>query len=675
MAAPAKAQQRAAELRKELNHHNYLYYVEAKPIISDLEFDRLLKELEHLEEQYPELRTPDSPTQRVGGEPVDRFNSVAHRYPMLSIDKSNSPDDLRAFDHRVRKLLGQAEAVRYVVELKIDGTAISATYEDGAFVLGVTRGDGERGDDVTHNLRTVRDLPLRLYVSPPPRLFEARGEVYISRADFVRLNQDRTARGEDKAVNPRNFAAGSLRLLDPKLCAQRRLRFFAYSVGAYEGVEIRTHMELLDLLKRYGFPVNPHIKAFDDIEGVIAYCESWKDERHKLDYDTDGMVIKVDDFGQRERLGVTSKAPRWATAYKFETEQAITRVKTIELSVGKDGVLTPTATFDPPVELCQTTVTNASLHNAAQIREKDVRIGDQVVVIKANEIIPYVVGVVKEVRTGKEKVFEFPPTCPVCGSPTVTDGIRYYCDGASCPAQLQARVESFGKRTRMDIEGLGEKIVAQLVNDGLVRSVADLYRLTEEQLLDLERMGKKSAKNLIKAIEGSKSRGLTRLISGLSIHTVGDSMAEELTKAYPTMDALLAASQADLERVSGFGPVRAATLYTFFHSPDGEQLVKDLRELGVKLTEDAPKQPSGSVGLPLAGKTIVVTGTLKNYDRIKIEGLIKQLGGKSAGSVSSKTTFVLAGDEPGGNKIDKAKELKVPVMSEAEFEKLIGTKS
>jgi DNA ligase (NAD+) len=672
--APAKVQKRAEELRKELNHHNYLYYVEAKPIISDLEFDRLLKELEKLEEQYPELRTPDSPTVRVGGEPIDGFAAVKHRHPMLSIDKCNSPDELREFDGRVRKLLGRGEAVRYVVELKIDGVAISLTYEDGAFVLGATRGDGERGDDVTHNLRTVRDLPLRLYVSPPPRLFEARGEVYMSRADFVRFNQERTARGEEKAANPRNLTAGSLKQLDPKVCAQRRLRFFAYSVGAHEGVEIKTHMELIDLLKRYGFPVNPHIRAFDDIEGVIAFCESWKDERHQLDYDTDGMVIKVDDFAQRERLGVTSKAPRWATAYKFDTEQAVTRIKVIELSVGKDGVLTPVATFDPPVLLCQTTVTNASLHNAAQVREKDVRIGDQVVVIKANEIIPYVVGVVKEVRTGKEKVFEWPPACPVCASPTMTDGTRYYCTGANCPAQLAARVESFGKRTRMDIEGLGEKVVGQLVKDGLVKSVADLYRLTEAQLTGLERMGKKSAQNLLKAIEASKSRGLTRLIAGLSIQMVGDNMAEELTKAYPTMDALLAASQADLERVSGFGPVRAASLYKFFHSPAGEQLVKDLRDLGVKLTEDTAPRAAAAAAAPLAGKTIVVTGTLKNYDRIKIETLIKQLGGKPTGSVSSKTSFVLAGEEPGSNKIDKAKELKVPVISEDEFEKMIGKK-
>jgi DNA ligase (NAD+) len=661
--------QRAEELRRVLNHHNYKYYVEAKPEISDLEFDRLLRELEKIEADHPDLVTPDSPTQRPGGQPIDGFTTVTHRHPMLSIDKSNSADDLRDFDNRVRKLLKKGEPVRYVVELKIDGVAISLSYEDGLFTLGATRGDGEHGDDVTHNLKTVRNLPLRLMGDKPPKLFEARGEVYMSRADFVRNNEERVARGEEKAANPRNFTAGSLKQLDPKMTAQRRLRLFSYSVGAHDGVEVRTHLEALDLLKRYGFPVNPHITAFDDIDGVIEYVKSWTEKRHELDYDTDGMVIKVNDFDQQKRLGVTSKAPRWATAFKFETEQAVTRIKSIELSVGKDGVLTPVATFDPPVELCQTTVSNASLHNAAQMREKDVRLGDQVIVIKANEIIPYVVGVVKDVRTGKEKEFHFPKTCPVCGAPTMTDDTRYYCTGAACPAQLQARLESFGKRTRMDIEGLGEEIVRQLVQSGLVKSIPDVYRLTAAQLLTLERMGKKSAQNLLDGIAASKSRGLTRLLAALSIPMVGESMAELLTAEYRSMDDLLAASKEKIAKIKGFGSRRAESVYDFFHCPAGEKLVTELRELGVKLTEEVKAAPAG--GAVLAGKTFVVTGSLTKYGRDDVEALIKSLGGKPTGSVSSKTDFVLAGEDA-GSKLAKAKELGVKVIDEAEFEKMIA---
>jgi DNA ligase (NAD+) len=536
--------------------------------------------------------------------------------------------------------------------------------------LGATRGDGERGDDVTQNLRTVRDLPLRLR-GEAPSPFEARGEVYMSRADFVRFNADRTARGEEKAANPRNLTAGSLRQLDPKMCAQRRLRLFAYSLGAHEDDTVKTHEEALALLRSLGFVVNPHIKAFDDIDGVIAHCESWKEERHKLEYDTDGMVIKVDDFDQRRRLGARSKAPRWATAYKFETEEAITRLRAIELSVGKDGSLIPNARFDP-VWLCQTTVSNASLHNASLLAQKDIRVGDQIIVIKANEIIPQVVASIKDVRTGDEKVFHFPSKCPVCGAPTTKDEVRYYCTNtAACPAQLQVRVESFGKRTRMDIEGLGEELVKQLVQRGLVKRVTDLYRLTEEQLLELDRMGKKSARNLLDALEASKSRGLTRLLAGLSIYMIGDSMAELLTQAFPSLDALLAASKEDLARVKGFGPTRAESIHKFFHSDEGEQLVKDLRQLGLKLTEDAPTRAAAPGGAPLAGKTVVATGSLQKYGRADIEELIKRLGGKVSGSVSKNTSFVVAG-ENAGSKLDKAKALGVPVLSEAEFEKMIG---
>jgi DNA ligase (NAD+) len=521
---------------------------------------------------------------------------------------------------------------------------------------------------VTHNLKTVRNLPLRLHTDRPPKLFEARGEVYMTRADFARFNADLEAKGQKKAANPRNLTAGSLHQLDPKICAQRRLRLFAYGTGAVEGLSIRSHTETLDLLKRFGFPVNPHIHAFDAIEGVIEFIQNWAEKRHDLDYETDGMVIKVDNFEQRERLGMHSKAPRWASAYKFETEQAITRISSIDLSVGKDGVLTPVANFDPPVPLCGTTVTFATLHNARQIRQKDIRVGDQVVVIKANDIIPQVVQALKEMRTGKEKQFVFPPTCPQCGAPTMTDDVRYYCTGASCPAQLQARVETFGKRTRMDIEGLGEEICKQLVSSGLVKSVADLYRLTVEQLVKLERMGKKSAQNLVDAVQGSKSRGLTRLLAALSIPMVGESMAELLTSEFRSIDDLLAAPKEKIAKIKGFGPTRAESVWDFFHSTDGQKPVKEFRELGLKLTEDAKAAPGAAV---LAGKTFVVTGTLKKYSREEIEDKIKAFGGKATGSVSSKTDYVLAGEET-GSKLDKAKELGITIITEEEFEKMIA---
>ena len=663
---------RAAELRRLIDHHNYLYYVEDRPEISDKEFDLLLKELEQIEADHPELATADSPTRRVGGQPIDAFKTVIHRLPMLSIGKAFSADELREFDGRVRKTLGK-EPVKYVVELKIDGVAVSLTYTDGLLTLGATRGSGKAGDDITENLRTVRGVPLRLRGTKPPALFEARGEVYMSKADFARLNEEVAARGEARYANPRNLTSGSLKQLDSRITAKRRLRLFTYSVGAIEGRSIRSHLEALDLLRQYGFPVNPEIRAFDTMEEVIGYCASWSEKRFDLPYETDGMVIKVNDFDQQRRLGATNKEPRWAVAYKFETEQAITKIREIQIDVGKDGVLTPVAVFDPPVQLCGTTVSRASLHNAAQIEQKAVRVGDSVVVVKRGEIIPYVEQALHDARKGDEKVFKFPHKCPVCGAPAVRepDAPTPRCTAtATCPAQLQGRIESFAKRERMDIEGIGEKLAEQLVTSGLVKSVADLYRLKKEQLIDLERMGKLSAQNLLDAIEASKNRGLARLLAGLSIYGVGEAMAPLLIEEFPTIDALLAASKEELASVKGFGPRRAESVYNFFHGPAGEKLVQDFRDAGVKLTEDVKPKVKGGV---LQGKTVVVTGTLQRYSRKEIEDTIKQHGGKATGSVSKKTDYVVAGDEA-GSKLDKARQLGVKVLSEDEFEKLIGKK-
>jgi DNA ligase (NAD+) len=661
--------QRAEELRRQINHHNYLYYVEAKPEISDKQYDFLLKELEALEEADPELRTPDSPTQRVGGQVLDGFETVRHRLPMLSIGNTYNADELREFNTRIRKLLGK-EPVRYVVELKIDGVAISLTYEAGQFTVGATRGDGEKGDDVTANLRTVGGVPYRLRTDQPPPLFEARGEVYMSLADFAKLNEERTKKGLDTFANPRNSTAGSLKLLDPKLCAKRHLRLFTYALGAVDGLTVKTHLDALDLLKQHGFPVNPHIKTCDSIDEVIAYIGTWEEKRHELPYETDGMVIKVNDYGQQRRLGATSKAPRWVTAYKFAAEQATTRLQSIEVQIGKNGVLTPVAYLEP-VRLAGTTVARATLHNAAELKRKDIRVGDMVVLVKAGEIIPKVVKSLPELRTGKEQVYKFPTKCPSCGAPVQPDedGTAYYCTNQdNCPGQLTGLLKSFAKRNRMDIEGLGDVLANQLVHSGLVKSLTDLYRLTKEQLLTLERVGDLSAQNLLGGIEASKSRGLARLLAGLSIPTVGETFAEVLAHEFRSLDALLAAPLDRLANVKGIGPTRAENVYDFLHCPEGQQLVKELHELGLKLTEDAPVKAAGP---DLGGKTFVVTGTLEQYGRDEIEGLIKQLGGKVTGSVSKKTDYVVAGDKA-GNKLDKARELGVTVLSEADFNKLIG---
>jgi DNA ligase (NAD+) len=662
--------QRVTELRRLIDHHNYLYYVEAKPEISDREFDKLLEELQKIEEEHPDLITPDSPTQRVGGQPIDGFVTVRHREPMLSIDNTYSADELREFDRRVRKGLA-GEPVTYVVELKIDGVAVSLTYEEGAFTVGATRGDGERGDDITHNLKTIRELPLRLKTKQPPALVEVRGEVYMTREELVRINRERTARGLEPFANPRNSAAGSLKMLDPRQSAQRRLRLFAYSLGATEGVEVDVHLESLELLRKFGFPVSPNIKSFDDIEEVLAYCESWKDRRNELPYETDGMVIKVNDFDQRRGLGATSKAPRWVVAYKFAAEQALTKLLKIDIQIGKLGTLTPVAYLEP-VRLAGTTVSRASLHNEDFIRNKDIRIGDMVVVEKSGEVIPYVVRSEAGSRTGQEKVFHFPSKCPVCSGKVERDkdGAFYRCTNDQCPAQLKERLIFFAKRNAMDVEGLGEALVEQLVDGGLVRSIPDLYRLTLEQLTELERMGKKSAQNLLDGLEVSKQRGLTHVLIGLGIRHVGDTVAELLADEFGSIDDLMDASSDRLSQINGIGPVLAESIHKYFHMSAHRKIIEELRELGVKLTQD-PKPKLRGGGAVLSGKTLVVTGTLEKYSREEIEALIKEYGGKAAGSVSKKTDYLVAG-EKAGSKLDKAKQLGVPVLSEKEFEKLIG---
>ncbi|HMF12030.1 MAG TPA: NAD-dependent DNA ligase LigA [Gemmataceae bacterium] len=668
MSSPAK---RAAELRKLIDHHNYLYYVEAKPEISDREFDKLLEELKRIESENPELVIPESPTQRVGGEPIGEFAQVRHRVPMLSIDNTYSSDELREFDKRGRRPLG-TERVEYVVELKIDGVAVSLIYEKGKLTVGATRGNGEVGDDVTHNLKTLRDLPLKLRTDDPPPLMEVRGEVYMTREELVRINRDREAQGLEVYANPRNTTAGTLKLLDPRLCAKRKLRLFAYELGAVEGVAVKTHLETLGLLRRFGLPVNPNVRHFDSIEKVIEYCNSWADRRSELPYDTDGMVVKINDLHQRHRLGYTSKSPRWEVAYKFAAEQALTKLVSIELQVGKQGTLTPVAHLEP-VQLAGTTVSRASLHNADFIASKDIRVGDVVVVEKAGEIIPYVIRSEKEARTGHEKVFHFPKTCPVCGSPVKRDekGAFYRCTGPNCVARLKKQLRSFAQRNAMDIEGLGTEIIEQLVDNTLVRSIPDLYRLKLEELMELERMGQKSSQNLLDGIAASKSRGLAHVLTGLAIPHVGESVADLLAQEFRNVETLVAAPVERISQVKGIGEVLAQSVYEYFQSGAGKKTVRELREAGVKLTEAPRPTPAQVGGVDLTGKTFVVTGTLERYSRDEIESLIKQLGGKATGSVSKNTDYVVAG-ENAGSKLDNALQLGVKVLTEDEFDKLIG---
>jgi DNA ligase (NAD+) len=660
---------RASWLCEEIEKHNRLYYQEAKPEISDKEYDKLLKELVDLEKKYPELANANSPTQRVGGAPIDGFVTLKHRLPMLSIDNTYSSSELKEFDKKVCKGLGNDKPT-YMVELKIDGVAISLIYENGILTAGVTRGDGEKGDDVTQNLKTVGGVPLKLNTKNPPALLEVRGEVYMARANFARLNEQRVKEGLDKFANPRNSTAGSLKLLDPKLCAARKLSLFAYAIGAMEGIQVKSQTETLKLLHDFGFPVNSNATQLNSIEEVVAHCESWNDKRHDLPYDTDGMVIKVNDLAQREKLGITTKSPRWVVAYKFAAEQALTRLLNIELQVGRQGTLTPVAHLDP-VQLAGTTVARASLHNDDNLKTKDIRVGDMVVVEKAGEIIPYIVRSEPSLRTGKEKPFVFPKVCPVCGADVVKDakGAFYRCTGTDCVAQLKRRVRSYAARNAMDIENLGEEIIEQLVDTGLVKTLADIYKLGLNQLANLERMGEQSSRNLLDGIAASKSRGLARLLTGLGLRHVGENVADVLARKFISMKAFAQANEEELAAIEGIGPERAASIRGWFANKTNQELIESLEKAGIKMDESVSTVAASSA---LAGKSIVVTGTLVKYGREEIERRLRDLGAKASGSVSKKTDYLLAG-EKAGSKLEKARELGVRIITEEEFEKLAGS--
>ena len=664
---PIPVIKRYDELRAEVERHTRLYYLEAKPEITDLEFDALMRELQELEEEHPALATPDSPTRRVGGAPLPGFETVEHEVPMLSIDNTYSEADIRAFDERVRKGLGAGETPAYVVELKIDGVAISLRYEQGVLIRAATRGDGERGDNVTENVRTIRTLPLRLE-GAPPAVFEVRGEVFMQNAELVRLNKIREEAGEAPLANPRNTTAGTLKLLDPKQVAQRRLDIVLYDIAPLPGATLTSHWETLNTLQRCGLPVNEHRRQCATIDDVIGVCAEWETRRRTLNYEIDGMVIKVDSAEQRRRLGATSKSPRWVIAYKFPAQVARTRLLAITVQVGKSGALTPVAEMEP-VPIAGTTVKRASLYNFEDLSRKDLRVGDTVELQKAGEIIPQVIRYVPEERSGDAKPFPIPTHCPVCGGDVHKDpdGVFLRCLNAGCPAQLKQRIEYFAGRSAMDIENMGPAVIEQLVERGLVRGFADLYGLDEQALTQLERMGAKSAANLVAAIASSKSRPLSRLVNALGIRHVGAHTAEVLAEHYRDMDALMRAPVEELTEIQDIGEVVAASIRDFFDTGENRALIEQLRAAGLTLHEEASRAEGRP--RPFAGKTFVVTGTLRNYSRESIQDRIKALGGRASSSVSAKTDYVLAGESP-GSKADKARKLNVPVINEEEFERM-----
>jgi DNA ligase (NAD+) len=657
----ADAKKRIEQLRAEIRRHDYLYYVLNQPQISDQQYDKLFAELKSLEEQHPELIMPDSPTQRVSEKPLEGFKTIRHTIPMLSIDNTYSPEELRAFDERVAKGL-ESRDYDYVVELKIDGLAVSLRYQKGVLVIGATRGDGSKGDDVTHNIRTIKAIPLRL-TGDVPEVLEVRGEVYMPTKSFVSLNKQKEKAGEPLFANPRNAAAGSLKLLDSRITAKRNLSFFAYATGEMTHPLAKDHYETLQAFKKLGLPLNPNIEKAKNIDEVIEICNSWDDKRDRLEYQIDGMVIKVNGLAQRDILGYSSRSPRWCISYKFAAEQAETKVESIVVQVGKGGTLTPVANLTP-VLLAGTTVRRATLHNFDQVNRLDVREGDTVVIEKAGEIIPQVVEVQKERRPKGTKPFEPPKKCPNCGGDVKKDaeGVFLRCVNPHCLGQLKQRLRFFAGRGQMDIENLGEALIDQMVDAGLVKNFADIYKLTKDDLLGLKRMADKSAQNVIDSIEASKTRPLWRLIAGLGILHIGSQTAQILAEHFGSLDSLMNASPADLDAIEQVGEKVAQSIYDYFHNERNLAVIKELLSAGVKPESPQKSKAKGK----LAGKTIVVTGTLQNFTRQQIEEAIRNAGAKTSSSVSKTTDFVLAGDNP-GSKLDKANQLGVKIITEKEF--------
>ena len=660
----ADAAQRVAELHELIHHHDYLYYVESRPEVSDAEYDAFMRELKALEAEFPDLIAPDSPTQRVAGAPIDAFQSVQHRVAMLSLDNATTPDDLREFETRIGRVL-PGQRFTYVCEPKIDGLGVALLYARGRFVRGATRGDGRVGEDITANIKTIRSLPMVLR-GPLAKVedLEVRGEVFMPRAEFEQLNRGLEEAGEATFANPRNAAAGAVRQKDPAVSARRPLDAFLYHVSWSPGLTFTSHWQALEALRAAGFRTNPRATQAESIDEVIAACTALETARDGLGYDADGVVVKVDTLELQRRLGSTTHHPRWAVAFKFAARQATTVVQAIEVNVGKTGTLTPVAKLTP-VPLAGVVISNVSLHNEDELKRKDVRVGDTVLIERAGDVIPYVVQVVASKRPPEAVAFTFPERCPACGGVAFRpEGEAYWrCMNTACPAQLKERLRHFGSRRAMDIEHLGEAAVEQMVDRGLVKDFADLYRLTVPQLVELERLAEKSAQNLAAAIERSKQRGLARLLNALGIRMVGERVARLLATRFGSLERLTAASEATLAETHGIGPTIAASVRKFFDDETNRRVLDDLGRLGVDLTEQGARVDGPQ---PLSGKTFVITGTLPSLTREAARELVESRGGRVTSSVTRKTHYVVIGESP-GSKADDAQRLGVPVLDEAAF--------
>jgi DNA ligase (NAD+) len=664
---------RAAELRKLIAHHNYRYHVLDSPEISDAEYDQLFDELVKLEKEHPELQTPDSPTQRVGAPPLDKFPPKKHSLPMLSLNKAMTREDFLDFDRRMHELIaGEGGDIEYAVEPKYDGLAVELIYKEGIFTSGSTRGDGFTGEEVTANLRTVKSIPLKLHAEKPPALLEVRGEVFIHKDDFEEFNRKRSEAGEEMFANPRNMAAGSIRQLDSKVTASRPLRFVAYGIGRIEGKRFDGHYQTLEYLQTVGFVISEHRGKYNNVDEVQKYYESILSRREALPYDIDGIVVKVDSYQQQEIAGVISRSPRWAVAWKFPPVQKTTTVEDIKVQVGRTGTLTPVAHLKP-VQVGGVTVSRATLHNEDEVKRKDVRVGDTVIVQRAGDVIPEVVKVIKEKRSGREKEFKMPVKCPVCGSHVerMGDEAAIRCTSLSCRAQLIEKIFHFASRGAMDIEGLGYKTVEAFIDKGFIEDVADLYLLPEkkDEIIGMERMGEKSFQNLVDGLEASKSRSLARIIYALGIFGVGGSTAGLLASHFGSMDRLMKADEEELQGIEGVGPVVAHSVHSFFHDKNNIEVIRKLGRLGVRFPEAKVISKEGA----LTGKTFVLTGTLSDFTRTEAQREIERLGGKVTSSVSKKTNYVVAGENP-GSKLEKAQKLGVTIIDEEQFKILLEEK-
>ncbi len=658
---------RVGKLREEIEYHNYRYYILDQPEIPDAQYDRLMRELEKIEEEHPELRTPNSPTQRVGALPLEEFEIVRHSIPMLSLANAFEESEASDFDKRVKKFLGSSSDIVYVAEPKLDGLAVELVYERGQFIVGSTRGDGVNGENITQNLRTIKTIPLQLIRKeiPFPERLEVRGEVIMQLDKFKALNRRREEMDEPLFANPRNAAAGSVRQLDSKITAERPLEIYCYGLGEVRGRTFKTHWEILQTFPKWGLRTNPHIQKCQNIGEVLEYYHKMNERREKLPYEIDGIVIKVDRLDLQSRLGEISRSPRWALAFKFQPKQETTKILDIIVQVGRTGALTPVAVMEP-VQVGGVEVSRATLHNQDEIDKKDVRIGDTVIIQRAGDVIPKVVQVIISKRTGSEKKFRMPSKCPVCGAEVVREEAIHRCIGLDCSAQLKGRIKHFASKRAMDIEGLGVKLIDQLVEKGLVKDVADIYYVKKEDLIALERMADKSAQNIIDAIEASKTKPLSKFLYSLGIRHVGETTAEDLARHFPHLDDFFNLSEDDLMEVEGIGPEVAASVVQFFRDKKNRDSIHRLKKAGVKVIEPKVKEKG-----KLTGKVFVFTGVLKTFGRDEVRNIVESLGGTTASSVSKKVDFVVIGEDP-GSKFDKAKELGIKILSEEEFKKMIG---